>query len=79
VFQHSLSVFRKCGGVSFHILQSFCHILQLFSRVTVLLRTSQMEAPPAGILSGVSYVSGVDYYKGICEQALKPCCCEAFY
>ena len=27
-----------------------------------------MEAPPVGILSGISYVSGIDYYKGICEQ-----------
>jgi len=30
-----------------------------------------MNAPPAGILSGVSYVSGVDYYKGICEEFAK--------
>ena len=28
----------------------------------------RMEAPPVGILSGISYVSGIDYYKGICEQ-----------
>jgi aspartate/glutamate racemase len=27
-----------------------------------------MDAIPAGILSGISYVSGVDYYKGICEK-----------
>ena len=29
---------------------------------------SAMEAPPVGILSGISYVSGIDYYKGVCEQ-----------
>jgi hypothetical protein len=27
-----------------------------------------MEAPPVGILSGISYVSGMDYYKGVNEQ-----------
>lgn len=27
-----------------------------------------MEAPPVGILAGISYVSGIDYYKGVVEQ-----------
>eukprot|EP00755_Sulcionema_specki_P019497 Sspe_Gene.69628::Locus_41053_Transcript_1_1_Confidence_1.000_Length_1675::g.69628::m.69628/K01779/racD; aspartate racemase len=45
------------------ILHLTTHLLQPWSR-----REGKMDAAVMGILSGVSYVSGIDYYKGVNEE-----------